>query len=299
MLTGIEEYKKVIEENFSGLKVKSIEKIGEGWDNFAFLANGGLEFRFPQDGRDYLIKQIQAEICLMPKLQDFFNLAIPNFQYVGKHKDLPFVGYSQIVGVPLKPDLFGTLSASAKTRAAKDLADFVSKLHSFPLDVARQCVAWEETSKEIYTKKHQRLPELQGRIPQRLIGYLESQFRFYFQELAEFESPAVLVHQDLSPDHIIYNWDNQKIEGIIDFGDIAISDPDLDLRWMVDPDDFTPDFLDEFLQYYQHPNPGMLKKKLMFFWNVSALVDLFHGIDNQDEKKFATGIKYLERNAKS
>jgi len=60
-----------------------------------------------------------------------------------------------------------------------------------------------------------------------------------------------------------------------------------------------PDFLDEFLQYYQHPNPGMLKKKLMFFWNVSALVDLFHGIDNQDEKKFATGIKYLERNAKS
>src|SRR3989344_9381623 len=178
MLTGIEEYKKVIEENFSGLKVKSIEKIGEGWDNFAFLANGGLEFRFPQDGRDYLIKQIQAEICLMPKLQDFFNLAIPNFQYVGKHKDLPFVGYSQIVGVPLKPDLFGTLSASAKTRAAKDLADFVSKLHSFPLDVARQCVAWEETSKENYTKKNQRLPPPPRRKTHTLFGHFWTPIMF-------------------------------------------------------------------------------------------------------------------------
>ncbi len=295
----LQEYKKAIEENFSGFSVQKIEKIGQGWDNFAFLVNNEYIFRFPQDNREYVIKQLQSEISLLPKLQKRFDLLIPNFEFIGKHQGLPFVGYKKIDGIPFTPNLFRTLSKDAKTQAIKDLAAFITKLHEFPADEARKCIAWEETSKEIYQNRLSRVKDLEGKVPKHLLDYLRSQFDIFFSQLVDFEQESVLVHADLTPDHILFNRQTQKIEGIIDFGDIAISDPDMDLRWMLDPDDFDPEFLDEFLKYYKHPNPEMLKKRLRFFWNVSSMIDLFHGIDNDDPEKFAVGIKYLQRNAQS
>lgn len=55
-------------------------------------------------------------------------------------------------------------------------------------------------------------------------------FEGFLNDERNFEFEPVLIHGDLSPDHILFDREKGVVTGIIDFGDMHIGDPAYDFQ---------------------------------------------------------------------
>ncbi|MGE3911096.1 MAG: phosphotransferase family protein, partial [Chloroflexota bacterium] len=89
---------------------------------------------------------------------------------------------------------------------------------------------------------------------------------------ANFAGPSRLLYADFAPEHILYDQASQRIAGIIDWGDLAIGDPDYDLTYLYQ--DYGAPFVQRLLTYLPHPDPARLFAKLGVFSATDYLHDL-------------------------
>ncbi len=101
-MVHMDQVREDVGKNFPELKIASISYAGEGTDSRAFLLNDDLIFRFPK--HQEIVGQLNAEICLLPLLRSYIQVAIPDFGYIGRRREggFPFVGYKKIHGVGLE-----------------------------------------------------------------------------------------------------------------------------------------------------------------------------------------------------
>ena len=83
---------------------------------------------------------------------------------------------------------------------------------------------------------------------------------------------CVLAHADLGAEHILVHGD--RISGVIDWADAAVTDPALDFARLYR--DFGPAFLDDVLTAYGGGSPALLARTT-FFARCAALEDLAYG----------------------
>jgi aminoglycoside 2''-phosphotransferase len=274
----LEQYKKAIIENFPDLAISSIEYLSEGWDSVACRVNGMLIFRFPK--RQEVADALQVEINLLPELARRLPAPIPDFQYIGKggkHFPYRFVGYRALEGT-LYDDWGETCWDESWWR--QELGEFLTELHLFPVERARElgvrdCIisdlnepgaTWRETVGNYYDLvRAQVFPvldaEQQNRTVQLFEGFLGDRNNFAFH--------SVLLHADIWDEHIILNLATRKISGIIDFGDVCIGDPALDVATGVRP--FYRNDLSE--NYLQRRN---------FFAQIQPLNSILFGLAKTD-----------------
>ena len=74
----------LISSQFEKLVLTSIELLGVGWDNTAYLVNGQFVFRFPR--RSIAAPLIATEIRVLPLIADKVPVPIPFPRFVG-HPD--------------------------------------------------------------------------------------------------------------------------------------------------------------------------------------------------------------------
>ena len=91
-------------------------------------------------------------------------------------------------------------------------------------------------------------------IPKKSQDYLDRLFKRTLSDerIAKYE--RVLCHNDLSCNHIIMQ--NNKVVGIIDFGDVTITDRDKDFIYLIEnsSEELGRNFGLKVLDYYNHPN---------------------------------------------
>jgi aminoglycoside phosphotransferase (APT) family kinase protein len=121
---------------------------------------------------------------------------------------------------------------------------FLTALHSFPVSRARELgvrpinqttkltgkaaapANWRETLSDFYElTRQQAFPLLSNELQRKLARRFE---RFLAEE-RHFAFEPVLVHADLWKDHILLKMQEQQVSGIIDFGDVGIGDPAMDV----------------------------------------------------------------------
>lgn len=78
-----------------------------------------------------------------------------------------------------------------------------------------------------------------------------------------FAYTPCLLYADFAPEHILYDVDSREVAGIIDWGDLAIGDPDFDLLYL--RQDYGEAFVRRLLTHYPHPDPTRLLAKLRVF----------------------------------
>ncbi len=147
-----------------------------------------------------------------PRSQKPFPSKSPQFEHASHEP--PFVVYRLIRGTPLVDEDADGLRAFLESLHSLD----VSTLPIQPVDWVEsyrtQCIAFEELVFPL------------------LDDELRSGARALFDEidtLTGFE-PA-LVHSDLGPEHILVRDD--RLAGVIDWGDVRIGDPALDYAWLL------------------------------------------------------------------
>ena len=279
-----EKYIKDIHQDFPDFVISSIKKIGEGDNSMAFLINEDYIFRFSK--RQEVKEQVRREIAVLPKIKPLVSIQIPAFEFISPN--INYVGYRIIKGENLNEELFLKLKKKDQQNVQKTLADFLSTIHASDLLQLNNCQLEMMNLKEEYHQNFEKAKRLIfPHLSQKKKEIITRFFIEYLDNIDNFNYAECLIHNDFSKDHILFNTVNKQITGIIDFGDIAIGDPDYDLMYLLD--EFGEKFILDFLNYYQHSNDKKLLQKLIFF-TLANKIQLFPEEENNkksDDWKYA------------
>jgi aminoglycoside phosphotransferase (APT) family kinase protein len=214
---------ELVREQFPELG-RTIEPVGYGWDNTAYLVDDDIVFRFPR--REIAVPLIAREVHVLPALAPRLPLPIPIPLWAGTPTPRfpwPFSGYRWLPG--RTADL-AFLSSAERRAAAPVLAEFLRVLHSIPLEGLD--LPGDEFAR---TDSERRMPllieRLQGLESAGIIADGRPWLRLFEADSPELSRP-VPVHGDLDERHILVD-DANRVCGVIDWGDVHAGDPGLDL----------------------------------------------------------------------
>jgi aminoglycoside phosphotransferase (APT) family kinase protein len=225
---GPERAAALIAEQFPALAPVALEHLGTGWDNTAYLVNGRWVFRFPR--REFGAWTIAHEVAILPRMAPLLPLPLPLPCHVGHPaEDYPhvFAGYRMLAGTT---GCSVALSDRERAACAEPLARFLACLHGLPHDIAAIAPGDDIARADMKRRVHialERLAAIEPHEPD-LDG---PALRAAIHELCEtspWEGPPRWAHGDLYARHVLIG-DDRQVCGIIDWGDVHLGDPALDL----------------------------------------------------------------------
>ena len=239
--------KEIIESEFD-LAVRHIIVLGQGLDSIAYLVNN--EYIFKQSKHDEARNNLKKEIQVLNYLKGKITLQIPDIEYYSEEYSV--CGYKDIKGDNLTPDIYKNMSYDEKDKLAQDIALFLREMHSVPLpDIDElECNVTED-----YKSDYDALREMiYYKIPDKSKDYLDDLYNRILNDERITKYVRALCHNDLGCKHMIIQ--NNKVVGIIDFGDAAVTDRDKDFVYLLEDsiEEIGRDFGLKVLEYYNHPN---------------------------------------------
>lgn len=224
--------KRLIESQHQ-IAITSIRLLDEGWDNVVYLINDNLIFRFPRREEGFVC--MANEIALLPHIKTHLSFAITAPKWIGQPSDefpCPYAGYEMIPGVPLCD---ATEELIDDTDFAITLANWLKELHAIPVnsehtDLIRDSYDWKVNVTQRTARCEDNLKRYETYFSEaglhknallNAIAHLKT-WQFTPKKLA-------YIHGDLYSRHIMVNPKNLTPTGLIDWGDIHIGHPGIDL----------------------------------------------------------------------
>lgn len=235
------------------LSVETISLLDEGWDNVVYLVNNEIIFRFPRRAQG--VSCMENEIALLPFIAKHVSFPFSCPSWIGYPSDIypyPFASYRMIPGKPLCEATSGLVNDAS---FAKMLADWLKELHTIKVtDDYASLIKGDQTWR--LNVKH-RISRCEENLSHYEKYFLEAGFdKQTITEIIEFlshfkfkDTKKSFLHGDLYSRHIIVNPENLLPSGLIDWGDVHVGNPGIDLAaGMV----FTEDVLTIFLNTYEN-----------------------------------------------
>ena len=199
------------------IEVASLSRFAKGWDYNVYLLNESEILRVPR--RKGVADRLREEIRLLKLIRDNPWVCVPNYQIIFE----PDVGVELIAGYPvIKGKALCTQADAAKYFPA--IVKFLSWLHgiheehNIELGNATNLPRYRETAKRAFLTIQPRLKSHECSLFERALS----------RDLPNLQ-PAVVIHNDLRPDHILTMPDKVAI---IDWTDIAWACPWEEFFWL-------------------------------------------------------------------
>ena len=227
---SLEAAARLIQRQFPALAPVQLEFLGAGVDNAAFRVNGRLVFRFPR--HEFAAGLIERELRVLPLLAPRLPLPIPAPAFVGTPDEdypYPFAGYPLLPGTTACQIAW---SDEERERHAVPLGEFLSALHGIPVN--EETRAWGPAGTISRTNLEKHAPVLKGwlrAMAPRVTGIEIDALLALVDRLAATPlraAPLCWVHGDLYARHLLVG-PAHHLCGVIDWGDVALGDPALDL----------------------------------------------------------------------
>ncbi len=287
-MKSFEKYIKLIHKDFPGFTIFSIQKTGEGDNSKAFIINENYIFRFPK--RKEVKQKIKIEIAVLPKIKSSLNLTIPHFEFISP--EINFVGYKIIPGAPLASGTYNSLNKKQQTYIHQAIGKFLFQLHHTPLNTVHYCALETMYPSEEYSDNFRKAQKfIYPHISKNKQKIITKIFTDYRDNSENFNYTPALIHNDFSKDHILFDTESKLLTGIIDFGDIAIGDPDYDLMYLLD--EFGDNFLKGIFKIYKPKNKKELMRKLYFFILANKIQIILGNRNNNESEDLKNGYKAL------
>jgi len=253
--------------NLKWTKHRRYQTIPVEPDHVMILLDGKIAFRFEEGCEEGNLAKERAILNAVKSRTK--SIPSPEFTILPKSPD--FVGYEAIQGTRLSPWRFERLSKSNRTEAAKRLGAFINGLHSYPITKARTLGVEEDVGECDRSVRHrswgkerlaERGGELQPKVRKRFERWIER------SDSVDHSFKPVLAHNDLWYKHIYHDPSTGELSGIIDWGDIQITDPAKDFYgfWV-----YGEAFLDEVLSHYKYADPNIKERSFEHFWGIAIM----------------------------
>jgi len=225
-----------------------LEPFGAGWDNTAYLVNGEWVFRFPR--REIAVDLLETEMRVLPRLAPRLPLPVPRPEWRGRpdaNYPWPFAGYRLLPG---RVASNAGLDDAARAAMARPLGEFLKALHSVDVREAEQWGAGPDVHARLDEDRLRTLvvPRLDDLVARVAIASADSWLEIFERGVrAPLSEVPALVHGDLYSRHLLVD-DRDAICGVIDFGDLHVGQPALDLSiaWSLLPVAARPAFFEAY-----------------------------------------------------
>lgn len=281
---------KVIRERLPALAGSQLVGDDSGWDNYAIIADNKYLFRFPRriDSLTQIKQETEVLAQLYAKLPN--DIEVPKYLATDLDGDYPFVYYEMIQGQPLTRELYAGFDAEQKERFKRQLVGFLRILHSINPESCKSLT---------HVDPRQKYQELYQRITQSCFKYLspieqdktQRLFADYFQDYVMCNYEPVVVHGDLSENHILIT---ERGIGIIDFGDTCVFDPAIDLSWFYLFDREL--FYGLMKQYLERDDADFEKRIVDFYVPIIPYDGVMFGEETQNQILFTEELNDLKEN---
>ncbi|MFI1198337.1 phosphotransferase [Streptomyces sp. BHT-5-2] len=246
----------------------AITTFPDGWDSAARLVGGRWVERRPR--RPEVADRLRTETRLMPWLAPQLPLPVPVPAVAAD--DPLMVRHAVVPGEPL----------SAPVAAhGRQLGAFLRALHAADTtEAVRRGVPSAERA------RHERA-EVVREFTARVLPLLPAHRRRpAFALLAQVAVlPArTLVHGDLGPEHVLAR--EGRLTGVIDFGDVHIGDPAIDLAWALH--NTPPAFADALAATY--PVTPQLREHALLWHQLGPWYEVTHGLDLDEPDTVRSGL---------
>ncbi|MGL9814668.1 MULTISPECIES: phosphotransferase family protein [Enterococcus] len=291
------EAQAAIEKVYPDLVIENFEFLGSGFDSDAFLLNQSYVFKFPRHAR--AARNLYKEAVVLREIKDQVPLKVPEICFVGesnrKHQ-LEFVGHEKINGVPLTADILQSLTTEEKENLNKELAAFFKALHEIKLPESIEGLEVDKKTKAAYEYKviKQAAYPL---LPKSVQLEIDEVYRRILQQ--DFHYQKCLIHNDFGASNVYYDQATNQICGLIDFGDVAIYDRDMEFVCLMF--DYEEGFNQEFVQKLMvacEIDPNEIQKKLGFVDFYNQLENIYLGQEFGMTELFEDSVAEIQQGLK-
>lgn len=284
-------YQALISAYFPELPIQTLTPVEEGWGSFVLEVNGEYIFRFPR--RPEIHISLEKEIRLLPELAQALTLPVPQFEHIrcgGAGPIQSFVRYRKIPGVALSQDLLRS------GLIARQLAEFLSELHKFPVEravllgiQAASPLEWRAGYVEFYAWVRQ---QVFPRVDQPAQEWTTRVWESFLNDPENFHFQPALIHADLGPEHVLCDLEQGCVTGIIDWEDAAIGDPALDFVGLYAVGG--SDFVQQILDWYRVPVEESFWRRIQFYLSIFPFHEIRFGLYCGGEAHLEQGLQYLK-----
>ena len=258
--------------------------IHDNGDDFIVIEiNHAWMFRFPRN--EISQKALKVEKGFLCKFKTISSLPVPDHKYSGED----FVGYPKIRGTLLSFDVFQSLSKERLARIAQQIGQFLSAIHTFPVDEAKRIGLTEGWSgyyqQAIHCFQNEVAPVLSPSARQKSLACIERMMTEKFE-------PRV-IHGDFAlEDHVFIDEEKQQLSGVIDFADVTINDSAHDFQNIVDYGGEA--FFQTVMEHYQIKDDPTLLKRTKLRIEARPLFEAAYSLMFGFEKRFKDRMEYIE-----
>ena len=282
--------KEIIEEK-CGIIVNSIKLIGEGYDSKAYLVNNSYIFKIKHSTNKK--KGYQKEKAIYDFLNKYLdtNIQIPNIEYSYISNNISILGYKQIEGTFLTPNKYYSMTKEKQELLKQDIAIFLKKIHNLDTtEIKDYTIDNKQNVQEEY--------ELLKNTIYNSLTNIEKQYINDFMKKLNtttiFNDKKCLCHNDLSCNHLLLNKNN-RLHGIIDFGDSGIIDEYCDFIYLLEDskEEIGPSFGIDILKLYKDINIDKAKEYQSITEEYYPIETIIYGIKNNKQEFIDKGRKEI------
>ncbi len=282
---------KDILEKYFNIEISTLTLLGEGYDSKAYLVNGEYIFKIKYSTNKK--KGYEKEKVIYDFLNQNLvtNIKIPNIEYSYISDEISILGYREIKGTFLTPDIYSTMSKEEQDLLKQDIAKFLRQMHD---------LNFSEISSYIIDNKQNVLEEyqlLRSTIYDTLSDIEKQYVEKFMQRLNSttiFDGKKCLCHNDFSCNHLLLDK-NKRLCGIIDFEDSGIIDEYCDFIYLLEnsEEEIGTSFGEDILKIYGNIDIEKAKEYQDVVEQYYPIETIVYGIKNNRQDFIEKGRKEI------
>ena len=199
-----------------GREPRTVEPLGAGLDNAAFLVDGRLVVRLRHDEPGRVLQ----EAAVLEAVRSV--VAAPEVEFVDA--ELGLLAYPLVAGTTLL-EVAGEDRARHAGRLGADIGEVLGRLHLLTPQLRSVVGTDPDGPPEWRTAAQQCVPQLAGLLSRAALARVE---RFLGDQAPPRATNLVFSHNDLGIEHVLVDPQTLGLTGIIDWTDAAVTDPAVD-----------------------------------------------------------------------
>jgi len=280
---------ELIKRKYPQLDMSKIEfnKTDGSYSDIA-VVNNEVVFKFAK--YDWSAAYLRNEADVIRFIQDFIDLPLPDVELIEQNVSKR----SFIKGSPLYRNTLLKLDYNTQDAVARQIATFLQQLHTIPVKKAQYARIGDSQMNRTREEWLSELETMQRKIHPYCTNYVKEYLQQIIQPAVDneefFEFQAVLIHGDLTPNHILFDKASRKVSSIIGFGNAGFGDPAYDLGMLIDH--LGENFVKRVLRYY--PTPHSYLDRARFYAYISSFMwyrDVCDMISTRDFSRFQIPAK--------
>ena len=223
-------------------------------------------------------------------------IKIPNIRLSYIDEETSIIGYKKIEGSILSPKLYSSLTDDEQQVLKRDIASFLKTLHN--LDTS-------EISSYTIDNKQNVLDEYEL-LTKTIYDSLSIEEKRYIENFINkllstdiFNGKKCLCHNDFSCKHLLLD-DNNRLCGIIDFGDAGIIDEYCDFVYLLEDseEEIGHEFGEDIIRIYGNIDIAKAKEYREMVQEYYPIECIEYGIKNNRQDLLDIGLKELKKRIK-